>query len=191
MPHSERVRLAQELHDGLAQELVSIGYSIDLILGAPDTPAQTRTDLRTLRFSVTDLISHVRTEIFNLRSQDVEEQLRALADSVSHICADRLGVLDISPIEISGSVCQEICKIALELVRNSLKHSGATAIDLSLNQSDDLIMLRVSDNGNGKSVKTLEGFGLQGVRERCLTIDGNLSLITCDSGTEVSLELHS
>jgi len=34
-PNSERSRLARELHDGLAQELASVGYQLDQLVGDP------------------------------------------------------------------------------------------------------------------------------------------------------------
>jgi signal transduction histidine kinase len=83
--NAERVRLAQELHDGIAQDLVAFGYSIDLLLGAADTPINTRRDLRTLRFGITDLITKVRDEIFTLRNSapiDFLESLRTIADEL-------------------------------------------------------------------------------------------------------------
>jgi len=62
-----RVILAQELHDGIAQDLVGLGYSIDsLIATAVDQPG--KESLRQLRFAVTELINKVRLEIHELRS---------------------------------------------------------------------------------------------------------------------------
>ena len=62
-----RVILAQELHDGIAQDLVGLGFSIDsLISTSHDQTA--KESLRQLRFSVTELIDKVRLEIHQLRS---------------------------------------------------------------------------------------------------------------------------
>ncbi|MTB15675.1 MAG: histidine kinase, partial [Actinobacteria bacterium] len=68
MASTERIRLAQEIHDGIAQDLIGIGYSLDLMLAASETSAQTRITIRTLRFEVTDLIDKVRREMYQLRS---------------------------------------------------------------------------------------------------------------------------
>ena len=68
MSADERVRLAQELHDGIAQDLVGLGYSIDSLVAAVDTPVELRAELRTLRFAMSDLVDKVRAEIFELRS---------------------------------------------------------------------------------------------------------------------------
>ena len=62
-----RVVLAQELHDGIAQDLVGLGFSIDsLISTSHDQTA--KESLRQLRFSVTELIDKVRLDIHQLRS---------------------------------------------------------------------------------------------------------------------------
>jgi len=63
----QRVILAQELHDGIAQDLVGLGFSIDsLISTSHDQTA--KESLRQLRFSVTELIDKVRLDIHQLRS---------------------------------------------------------------------------------------------------------------------------
>jgi len=62
-----RVVLAQELHDGIAQDLVGLGFSIDsLISTSHDQTA--KESLRQLRFLITELIDKVRLEIHQLRS---------------------------------------------------------------------------------------------------------------------------
>ena len=62
-----RVTLAQELHDGIAQDLVGLGFSIDsLISTSHDQTA--KESLRQLRFLITELIDKVRLEIHQLRS---------------------------------------------------------------------------------------------------------------------------
>ena len=81
MTQTERVKIAQELHDGIAQDLVALSYSLDLLLAEADTPAGTRVELRNLIFSVSAMIAKVREEIFNLRSANfatLESSLRTL-----------------------------------------------------------------------------------------------------------------
>ena len=79
MVQSSRVEIAQEIHDGIAQDLVALGYQLDLVLAAPLTPAVIRNDVRTIRFRVTDLIEKVRGEIYALRSHaEFSSSLRAV-----------------------------------------------------------------------------------------------------------------
>src|SRR5206468_390392 len=65
----ERQRLAREIHDGVAQELVMVGYGIDNALATlPDAHA-TGEELRVLRAEVTRVINELRLSLFELRSQ--------------------------------------------------------------------------------------------------------------------------
>ena len=112
MSVNERVRLAQELHDGIAQDLVGLGYSIDSLVGTPDTPNDIRAELRSLRFAMSDLVEKVRDEIFALRSSK-----------------------EILPAQNEPSVHYELQKILAELLRNIQEHSRATSITLSLHDN--------------------------------------------------------
>jgi signal transduction histidine kinase len=109
---NERVRLAQELHDGIAQDLVGLGYSIDSLVGAPDTPNDIRAELRSLRFAMSDLVDKVRDEIFVLRSSK-----------------------EILPAQNKTDVQYELQKIFAELLHNIQEHSQATSITLSLHDN--------------------------------------------------------
>ena len=112
MSVNERVRLAQELHDGIAQDLVGLGYSIDSLVGAPDTPNDIRAELRSLRFAMSDLVEKVRNEIFALRSSK-----------------------EILPGQYETDVQYELQRIFAELLRNIQEHSRATSITLSLHDN--------------------------------------------------------
>src|SRR5690606_31301237 len=66
----ERQRLAREIHDGVAQELVMVGYGIDNALASlPDAATQTAEELRALRAEVTRVITELRLSLFELRSE--------------------------------------------------------------------------------------------------------------------------
>jgi signal transduction histidine kinase len=65
--NERRVVLAQELHDGIAQDLVGLGFSIDSLISTSHDQT-TKESLRQLRFLVTELIDKVRLEIHQLRS---------------------------------------------------------------------------------------------------------------------------
>ena len=60
--NNERVTLAQELHDGIAQDLVVLGFSIDQAI-AQCQEADLKSSLRMMRFTTTTLIEKVRAEI--------------------------------------------------------------------------------------------------------------------------------
>jgi two-component system, NarL family, sensor histidine kinase LiaS len=68
----QRLQLARELHDGVAQDLVALGYELDLLLATVDLQSPTRKGIRSLRFRVDELISKVRREMYQLREANDE-----------------------------------------------------------------------------------------------------------------------
>lgn len=114
MNPNEQVRLAQDLHDGIAQDLVGLGYRIDALVAAIGTPHEIRSELRTLRFAMSDLVEKVRGEIFELRTNS------AKADS---------------PSPFESALRSELEKIFAELLRNVETHSKATEIKITVHDN--------------------------------------------------------
>jgi len=56
-PSPERVSIARELHDGIAQDLVGIGYSLDMLLADSSLQVEMWSKLRTTRLDIDTLIS--------------------------------------------------------------------------------------------------------------------------------------
>ena len=103
-----RVTLAQELHDGIAQDLVGLGFSIDsLISTSHDQTA--KESLRQLRFLVTELIDKVRLEI---------HQLRTVADLISKI--------------EEKDFSYELLRVLSEVLRNVQEHAHASHLSIQI-----------------------------------------------------------
>lgn len=190
---SERARLARELHDGIAQDLVAVGYSLDLLLADPETSTASRSQIRSLRFNVTDLISKVRHEIYFL-SQSTSLNLAKRIEEISEKeCADIALRFDINPgIEaLDQTSAYEIDRIVHEILRNIAAHSGATEVLISLKHEEAAIELRIEDNGRG-GAQTREGhFGLQSLESRAESIKAELLVSSDESGTRVLLRWPS
>lgn len=172
-------QIARQIHDGIAQDLVALGYSLDQSLGAPELPASTRAELRTLRFAVTELIEKVRREILNLRNTTPD--LRVQADA---ICGDRLGVFDLAtPLD------QAFTPIVIELLRNAAQHSGASVINLRTFSDEALTVIEISDNGiGGVEVKT-DRFGLVGIAEAVAELFGQIKFIDLTPGLLIRVSI--
>ena len=189
MPNNaERVRLAQELHDGIAQDLVAFGYSIDLLLGAADTPINTRKDLRTLRFGITDLITKVRDEIFTLRNGAPLDFLTSL-----HQIADELFPNNTVTVEEIPSLSHiqsfELLRILTEVIRNASRHSGASHLEITLEKIKNMQVLRIKDNGGGGAEPNRIGYGIAGLYERTESLGGTITIETNATGTTVEIKI--
>ena len=108
MSLTQRVKLAQELHDGIAQDLVGLGYGLDslLFLEADETK---RAALRSVRFDINTLIEKVRSEILELRTVRNEQ----------------------APLGSQPEFAHELNKVFSEIINNVTEHSHATRLDVT------------------------------------------------------------
>jgi signal transduction histidine kinase len=165
-------QIARQIHDGIAQDLVALGYLIDQSLGAPELPTSTRTELRTLRFEVSEIIEKARREILNLRNTASNMDEQAIA-----ICGDRLG-----KVELATPLGLSLSPIALELLRNAAKHSGASVINLNTYIEQAHTVIEVSDNGIGGVEMKTDRFGLVGISEAVSELSGEIEFIDLTPG---------
>jgi len=174
-------QIARKIHDGIAQDLVAFGYSLDQVLGAPELPISTRAELRSLRFGVTDLIEKVRCEILSLRTTAPD-----LTELAKQICGARLG-----EVEVRVEIDQSALPIVVELLRNASSHSGASLINLRTLQRDALTVIEVSDNGTGSIELKDDRFGLIGVRELVSELSGEIKFINLAPGLLIRVSIPS
>ena len=109
--NQRRVTLAQELHDGIAQDLVGLGYSVDSLIASTED-LKSKDSLRTVRFTITELIEKVRQEI---------HQLRSASDLLSEHTHNDLHF--------------ELQRVVSEILRNISEHSGASNLTLEISDN--------------------------------------------------------
>jgi len=190
-----RIELARDLHDGIAQDLVALGYELDLLLGATESTVQSRREIRGLRFKVDELILKVRREMYALRDPAQTSFQEELKQLIEEICGDLRVTQTINDIAIPSSYQSELKAIATELLRNAKVHSGASHIEVLLKGVENRTYLEVSDNGvggaqvNTSRVGRLGRLGLIGVKERVEQLRGQLEIISSENGTCIKVVL--
>ena len=195
MSNPARIELARDLHDGIAQDLVALGYELDLLLGATESTVESRREIRVLRFKIDDLISKVRREMYALRDLKETSFQEVLKQLIIEICGDMHVTQTISDISIPSSYQSDLRAIAIELLRNARVHSGASHIEVLLKGVENRTYLEVSDNGvGGAQVNTshlgsLGRLGLVGVKERVEQLHGQFEIISSENGTCIKVVL--
>jgi len=187
-PNSERTRIARELHDGLAQELASLGYRLDQIIGDSNLDSKNRYSLRELRFTLTGLINQVRDEIFELRTNSSKGLKQQLDDQISVLLSgSEIDYEVVGDVEISSNKRFELIRAVREIVINARRHSGCSYIAINLSNEGVLI----TDNGSGGVTEKANSYGLTGVQERLTQIGALLSSESNSTGTKMIIQLES
>jgi signal transduction histidine kinase len=187
----ERRRLAREIHDGIAQELASLGYAVDDLVAEASAADDRKTHdpaipmadvLRRLRGEITRMVSELRLSIFDLRSE-VQAQVglgSALSDYVRAVSVGTTFsvhvVLDEAPDRLPIAAETELLRIAQEAITNARKHASAEHLWVTCRVEPPFAHLRIEDDGRGMGSKRHDSFGLEVMRERAARLGGQLTI---------------
>lgn len=191
----ERQRLAREVHDGIAQDVASLGYLVDGIpASAPDLPER----LAELRTEITRVVSELRHSVFDLRHEvDPGRGLgESLASLARHVGArsDLTIHLTLDEVEtrLRADVEAELLRIAQEAMNNARKHAGARNLWLSCQVHPPLARIEVRDDGSGLGAPRSDSHGLKIMRERSERIGAQFDVsspVADGHGTRVLVSL--
>ena len=193
---TDRKRIAQELHDSLEQNLLVIKNRAALTLSSPSKRDNMATALEEISDISLDSIQEVRNIANNLRpyqidrlglSKAIQSMLNKIADSSEMTISHEI---DSIPTGLSPELQINLYRIIQEVLNNAIKHAHATQIIVTLLASDQILTLRIKDNGNGFDPDSTHenqesGLGLSGIRERSTMFKGTHQLIASKgNGTE-------
>jgi signal transduction histidine kinase len=177
----ERQRLAREIHDGIAQEVASLGYMVDEIRSkAVETDVVS--GLGQLRSELSRIISELRLSIFDLRANVAASG--GLGSALSEH-ARRIGrqsgitvhlTLDEGPVRLTPMVETELLRIAQEAITNARKHSGAQNLWIQCQVRSPSAVIQIHDDGRGLGIGRKDSFGLKIMRERAERIGARLTV---------------
>ncbi|WP_442875030.1 GAF domain-containing sensor histidine kinase [Actinoplanes sp. NBC_00393] len=196
--NEERQRLAREIHDGVAQELVMVGYGIDNAQATlPEGAEETAEELRTLRAEVTRVITELRLSLFELRSEvDRNGGLAAAIAEYARTLGTSAGLrvhftFDESTARLPAATEAELLRIAQEAITNARKHAGASNLWVTCTVDPPYAEIEVSDDGKGFADERPDGrYGLTIMAERAERIRGRLKITPRHpSGTTVAVVL--
>jgi signal transduction histidine kinase len=191
----ERMRLAREIHDGIAQELASLGYLID-DLQARARGADIRSLALTLRKEVTRILSDLRHSIFDLRS-DVPADVglgTAIAGYARQVGAQTGLTVHLvheeSQERLRPEVEAELLRIGQEAITNVRKHAKARNLWVAVSVNPPVARVHVEDDGVGLANRPRDRFGLDIMAERARRVGATLVIENRpEGGTVVDVSL--
>jgi signal transduction histidine kinase len=188
----ERVRVANELHDGAVQRLTALGYLLESAArrtrdgdraAALASIESARRELSTEIGGLRRLMSDLRPTV--LEHHGLEHALRELLPSVlGEADARFVLVSDLGPERLPAETEVVLYRVARESLLNVARHARARSVQVRVARTPSGVMLTVTDDGVGFTPeqarqRSLEGhFGLVGMRERVESNGGRWQLDT-------------
>jgi PAS domain S-box-containing protein len=200
----ERKRIARELHDDTAQELIALSRRLDNIIST-STQLSKRDSMRVeeARQQLDSILKGVRRFSQDLRPSVLDDLglLPALEWLTSELQRHFGIAIGTAVIGVQRRFSPEaellMFRIAQEALRNACKHAQASRAWVTVEFGDDKIILTVTDNGKGfelpKRLSDLASsgkLGLAGMEERARLLGGSLTLHSePGKGTTVTVEV--
>lgn len=196
----ERVRVAQDLHDNLLQEVMGISLQLEIAdeLTPPDAAGKPILG-RALKLSELAL-TRGRGALTTLRATALTRQdiYQALTLAAAPFSEERRRAVQYNihgtEVPLRAGVGEEIVQIGREALRNALQHTNG-AVHVAIHYAPRRFCLAVDDEGQGMSSTIIESgvpghFGLKGMRERAAKIASTLTIESmARGGTRVQLRV--
>ncbi len=190
----EQARIGQDIHDGLCQQLIALGFRLNSLAQA--LGSQQRSEAASAAKSCEQLdeaVNEARRVCRGLYPIRLSTQgLQAALEEMAAVGAERYGVPctcipsgEAIPCDVTTAT--HLYRIAQEAVNNALKHSGAHQVSIRLTRSKDAVVLDVTDDGRGfeGSSSREGGMGLHIMEYRARLIGGALQISNNESGGTV------
>ena len=181
----EQARIARELHDVIAHSVsvivVQAAAADDVFDARPD---QARAALRSIESTGRDALRELRQLLTAVRPDAgaggtqtrpgldrLEELAEPLRSAGLNVSVHRQGAGSALPTAVDLSVY----RIVQEALTNTLRHAGASHVDVTVRRSPDGLELDVVDDGRGSAgAADGQGKGIAGMRERAAMLGGTL-----------------
>lgn len=193
----ERLRMAQDLHDGVGHGLAVIAMQAGAALHVLDRdPEKARASLEAIRATSKESLEALRSELAAMSGGAAAATRRpapGLAELPALLDRVRAAGLRVDVVGDPGAVPDRLGETAYVVVQealtNVLRHAGATTATVEWTRAGDRWVLAVRDDGRGGAVQD-EGMGISGMRARVARLGGSLRAGPRDGGGfEVVAEL--
>ena len=181
---AERKRIAQELHDGIGQQLSGIKMALNNVVeNIKEQKDESHSQLK----MVIDLVGVSSSEVRQLAHQMLPQVLeeKGLSEALKDLIQSTFNSTRIKfnyDYQLESTSLSKDWKLTIyrsiqELINNTIKHSGASEIDLYLYKSGLNLLVAYSDNGSGLDELTLKkGLGLTGIKHRIENLKGSFTI---------------
>jgi signal transduction histidine kinase len=205
----ERNHIAREIHDSLGHSLVTLKLYLEAAINLLQIDLIEANELLIVAKKLSaDALEAARQSVTTLRSNPFQEKsLETMVQGLVEEFQQAAALGETTPFRapqgelpsIASTVTAElhqplpnavktaVYRIVQEALTNIRKHAHATSVEIAIWRQEYEIWVRIWDNGSGfERSQTTTGFGLQSMRERTLSLQGDLSIVTApNQGCEI------
>lgn len=193
----ERKRVARELHDDLSQRLAVLLIELEQLGQKPQVSQTYRKRLQKLTLQAHEISRDIHRLAYKLHPSKLDHL--GLAAAVKSLCEEmsfgQSGKPKVHfhqsglPADLPKDITLCLFRIAQEVLRNCVKHSGAELVQVVLTKTDRAIRLAISDNGRGFDTRSdvmEKGLGFISMQERLRLVGGEIKIYSRPrSGTRI------
>ncbi len=196
---NERKRMATHLHDGIGQLLSAVNMNVSVLDDYKEDENAFTKVLNKTKNILDEAIADVRTLshqimpnmlIKNSLSKALRDLIEKTTSPKLHISLKMEGLDD----DIDQNIQVVLYRIIQECINNTIKHSEAKTVNVSILQKGNSIKTEITDDGIGfnplKVSSKSDGMGLENIKSRIKFLKGNIDIKSAKGeGTSVIVEI--
>lgn len=193
---NERKRLARELHDTIGHALAGMAVGVDACITMIDkNPQLAKAQLKIISKAIRKGMKDVRNSLNKMRPDFLQqyrlkEAIEKMKEEISDVTDLKINLnYQIDEIGFDTKIENILFRVIQESITNSIRHGLATVVDIDIYKENNLLCLKIKDNGKGcKAINY--GFGLKQMVERVSQIRGDINFYS-ENGftTEIKIPL--
>lgn len=202
----ERKKIANEVHDGPAQNMASVVMQLDILAKTIErAPEKAMAEVEHMKSMIKNSLNDVRRFIFDLRPMSLDDLglvatlNRYVENTKSRVSFDLTLDLRGRDVPLSKETEITVYRIVQEAVNNARKHAAASLVRIKIEFQTGELRVSIRDNGKGfdvaqirSSYSTRESLGLISMMERAELLGGLLEVQSASGkGTLVNFRLNT
>lgn len=193
---NERKRLARELHDTIGHALAGMAVGVDACITMIDkNPQLAKAQLKIISKAIRKGMKDVRNSLNKMRPDFLQqyrlkEAIEKMKEEISDVTDLKINLnYQIDETGFDTKIEDILFRVIQESITNSIRHGLATVVNIDIYKENNLLCLKIKDNGKGcKAINY--GFGLKQMVERVSQIRGDINFYS-ENGftTEIKIPL--
>lgn len=193
---NERKRLARELHDTIGHALAGMAVGVDACITMIDkNPQLAKAQLKIISKAIRKGMKDVRNSLNKMRPDFLQqyrlkEAIEKMKEEISDVTDLKINLnYQIDETGFDTKIEDILFRVIQESITNSIRHGLATVVDIDIYKENNLLCLKIKDNGKGcKAINY--GFGLKQMVEIVSQIRGDINFYS-ENGftTEIKIPL--